>query len=144
MGDSKTLKHVILADDHASVRSSLRLLLNQEPALTVVGEAADAQGLLRLTAEQQPDLLLLDWELPGLPLPQLIRLLRYERPQLLVVAMSSRPESCHSALAGGANAFLGKTDAPEQVMETIWTLPAAPDPDHILEIHYERKTDTGH
>lgn len=44
---------VILADDHVSIRSSLRLLLSQEPALSVVGEAADAQGLRRLLLDDE-------------------------------------------------------------------------------------------
>ena len=114
-----TSKRVIVADDRVSIRSSLRLLLSQEPALPVIGDAADAQGLLQLTAEQQPDLVLLDWELPGLPLFQLIRLLRYEQPQLLIVAMSSRPESRKLALDAGADAFIDKTETPEQVLKTI-------------------------
>ncbi|MCZ7674175.1 MAG: response regulator transcription factor [Chloroflexi bacterium] len=81
---------VLLADDQMRVRSALRLLLEQEPGFQVVGEAADATGLLLAATEKAPDLLLLDWELPGLPAAQLLRLLkggtavvknyRYEQP----------------------------------------------------------------
>ena len=58
---------VLLADDRASVRAALRLLLEQEPHVTIMGEAADATGLLLLASKPDAQLLLLDWELPGLP-----------------------------------------------------------------------------
>ena len=107
---------VLLADDHPRVRSALRLILEQEPNFQVVGEAADATGLLLAAAERVPDLVLLDWELPGLPAAQLLRLLLYERPLLKVIAMSSRPEVAQSALDAGAQAFLSKSEPPEQVL----------------------------
>ena len=65
---------VLLADDHPRVRSALRLILEQEPNFQVVGETADATGLLLAVNEKAPDLVLLDWELPGLPVAQLLRL----------------------------------------------------------------------
>jgi DNA-binding NarL/FixJ family response regulator len=56
---------VFLADKQAKVRSALRLLLEQEPGLSVVGEAAEAEDLLAQVQRTRPDLVLLDWELPG-------------------------------------------------------------------------------
>ena len=113
---------VLLADDQAQVRSALRLLLEQEPGFQVVGETADATGLLLTAAEKAFDLVLLDWELPGLPAAQLLRLLQYERPLLKIIAMSSRPEVAQPALDAGAHAFLSKSDPPEQVLLTLRTL----------------------
>ena len=55
---------VLLADDQMKVRSALRLLLEQEPGLSVVGEAAEAKDLLAQVGTERPDLVLLDWELP--------------------------------------------------------------------------------
>jgi DNA-binding NarL/FixJ family response regulator len=83
---------VLLADDQLNVRSALRLLLEQETDFQVVGETADATGLLLAVAEKAPDLVLLDWELPGLPPEQLVRLLQFERPYLTIIAMRIRPE----------------------------------------------------
>ena len=114
--------HLFLADDQTKVRSALRLLLEQEPDFEIVGEAADATGLLQGVAEKEPDLVLLDWELPGLLLPQLLRLLQYERPSLTIIAMSSHPEVAHLALDAGANGFLSKSEAPAQVLAIIRSL----------------------
>ena len=84
---------VLLADDQMKIRSALRLLLEQGPGVQIVGEAADATGLLLAVSQKMPDAVLWDWELPGLPVDQLLRLLRYERPSLKIIAMSSQPEA---------------------------------------------------
>lgn len=110
---------IVLADDQASVRSALHLLLAQEPGMEVVAETADATALLLAVAEKGPDLVLLDWELPGLPAAQLLRLLRYERPSLKVVAMSSRPEAHQAALKAHVDAFVSKNEAPQYVLSAI-------------------------
>lgn len=110
---------LLLADDQIKVRSALRLLLEQEPDLQVVGEAADATELLLAVPEKEPDVVLLDWELPGLPAAQLVRLLLYERPFLKIIAMSSRPEVERLALNAGVPAFLSKSESPEFVLLII-------------------------
>jgi DNA-binding NarL/FixJ family response regulator len=110
---------VLLADDQLNVRSALRLLLEQESEFQVMGEVADATGLLMAAAEKEVDVVLLDWELPGLPADQLLRLLWYERPSLKIIAMSSRPEAQPAALDMGAQAFVSKNDPPERVLAAI-------------------------
>jgi DNA-binding NarL/FixJ family response regulator len=109
---------VLLADDQVKVRSALRLLLEQEPDMRVVGEAADATGLL-LATKKDADVVLLDWELPGLPADQLLRLLKYERPFLKIVGMSSQPQARLAALDAGAHAFVSKNEPPERVLAVI-------------------------
>ena len=113
---------VLLADDQVKVRSALRLLLEQEPGFQVVGETADTTGLLLAVAHKAPDLVLLDWELPGLPAAHLLRLLRYERPSLQIIAMSSRPEACQAALDACVQSFVSKSEPPEQVLSIIRSL----------------------
>lgn len=110
---------ILIADDQAQVRSALRLLLEQQPGVEVVGEAADATGLLRVVETKPADALLLDWELPGLAPPHLLRLLRYERPLLHIIAMSSRPEARRAAIDSGTDAFISKSDAPEMVLAAL-------------------------
>ena len=112
----------LIADDQANVRSALVLLLEQEPQFEIVGEAADAIGLLQTIRKHPPDLLLLDWELPGLEADYLLHLLRYEHPHLLVVALSSRPEAEAQAIKAGANAFISKGALPEQVLTAVTNL----------------------
>lgn len=110
---------ILLADDQGAVRSALRLLLEQRPEWRVAGEAADATGLLQAIDNREFDLLLLDWELPGLAMSRLLAYLRYESPETRVVAMSSRPEARAAALAAGVDRFVSKSAPPEQVVSAL-------------------------
>ncbi len=108
-----------IADSHAKVRFGLRILLEQQPEWTVVGEAKDCRELLQLVDYRYPDLVLIDWELPGLPSDQLIRLVRRNFPRLLIISMSGRQENCQAALINGADAFACKTESPLTLISTI-------------------------
>jgi len=63
-----------------------------------------------------PDLVLLDWELPGLAGPRLLITLRATCPDLLVIVLSGRPGAQRAALAAGADAFASKSDPPERLL----------------------------
>lgn len=110
---------VLLADDQLAVRSALRLVLEQEPDVVVVGEVAEAARLLAEVTLSQPDLLLLDWELPGLPAADLLAALQALCPGIQVVALSGRPEAREPALKTGARAFVSKGDPPERLLAII-------------------------
>ena len=110
---------VILADDQAKVRSALRLLLEHRPDVEILGEAVDATGLLDWVKAVCPDLVLLAWELPGLPAAALLPLLHNHCPGLRVIALSSRPEAHQAALDAGADAFVSKGDPPEKLLNAI-------------------------
>ena len=79
---------VLLADDQSKVRSALRLLLEQEPGMSVVGEAVEDEDLLAQVEATQPDLVLLDWELPGLRTDDWLSTLRTLCPRLKVIVCS--------------------------------------------------------
>ncbi len=114
---------VVIADDQPRIRSALRLVVEQDAALDLVGEAADATALLRkLTMTAPPDLVLLDWELPGLSGRQLLRLLRFERPEIRVLVLSGRPEAEEAARAAGADAFVGKGDSTSHLLQVLQDL----------------------
>ena len=110
---------VLLADDQAMVRSALRLLLEQQPDVEILGEAVDTTGLLDWVKATHPDLVLLDWELPGLPPVALVPLLRFYRPGLRVIALSGRPEASKAALEAGADAFVSKGEPPECLVMAV-------------------------
>jgi DNA-binding NarL/FixJ family response regulator len=122
MTDSAIMR-VFLADDHAELHSALRLLLEQEPGMELVGEATNADGLLAAVLAVRPDLLLLDWELPELRVTnggsRLLAALHARLPALYVVVLSGRPESNRSALAAGADGFVSKADPPEILLTTL-------------------------
>jgi len=110
---------VLLADDQAKVRSALRLLLEHQPDVEILGEAVDTTGLLDWMKATNPDVILLDWELPGLSAVALLPLLHSLQPGLCVIALSGRPEAGETALEAGADAFVSKGDPPECLMAAI-------------------------
>lgn len=122
---------VLLADDQDFVRSALRLLLEEETGITVVGEAKAANDLLALARATRPDLVLLSWELPGLvknglqgPQRTVLPELQALEPQPAVVALSGRPEAGRAALIAGAHGFVSKGDPPECLLTTLRALRA--------------------
>jgi DNA-binding NarL/FixJ family response regulator len=122
---------VLIADDQPEVRNALRLLLDHEPGVEVVGEVASAGALSDQAPTLRPDIVLLDWELPGLERPLQLGLVAARehtpaaghanhRPR--IVALSVWPERRLDALAAGADAFACKGDAPEQLLAALrWT-----------------------
>jgi CBS domain-containing protein len=111
--------HVLLADDQPQVRSALRLVLDHEPEMQVVGEVTNAETLLTQTRTIHPDLILLDWELPGLAMKNLLPSLRKDSPYLLIIALSGQLEARQNALEAGADGFVSKGDPPERLLEIL-------------------------
>jgi DNA-binding NarL/FixJ family response regulator len=112
-------KRILLADDEARVRSALRLLLEQQPGVEILGEAIDSTGVIDWVKAACPDAILLDWELPGLPATALLPVLACHCPNLQVIALSGRPEARQCALDAGVHAFVSKGDPPEHLLDAI-------------------------
>lgn len=110
---------ILLADDQPEVRSALRLLLEQESGLTVSAEAGDVATLLVLACEGSPDLLLLDWELPGCNAVDALSRFRTCCPRAIVIALSGRLGAREAAMAAGADHFVSKGEPPERLLDTI-------------------------
>jgi DNA-binding NarL/FixJ family response regulator len=114
---------ILLADSQPKVRFGLRVLLERQPGLKVVGEAANAEDLLAQMKADCPDLVLLGWGLPGLAKADLLAALRRACPGLFVIVLSGRPEMRRPALAAGADAFVCKCDPPETLLAAIAEYP---------------------
>ncbi len=110
---------VLLADDHSSVRWALRTFLGEEPGLTVVGEASDANALLAQAVALCPDLILLDWELPGAPVDELLRGLHAPFLSPRVIVLSTYPQAEQAARAAGADGFLSKANGPAALRSAL-------------------------
>jgi DNA-binding NarL/FixJ family response regulator len=93
-----------------------------ELCISVVGEAADTPGLLTQAKTAQPDLVLLDWELPGINHVNTLLALRLVCGQARVIALSAREEIAQVARDAGAAAFVSKTDSPEHLLGAIQRL----------------------
>jgi DNA-binding NarL/FixJ family response regulator len=113
---------VLLADDQLKIRSALKLLLEQELGLRVVGEVAKVESLIPLANKTNPDVVLVDWKLLGCKATGLISALREKRPRLQVIALSGRPESRQAALEAGVDTFISKVDPPEQLLSALKAL----------------------
>jgi DNA-binding NarL/FixJ family response regulator len=113
------LMRVLLADNQPRVRFALRVLLERQSELEIVGEAASAEDVLNQTQTAHPDLILLGWELPGRAALDLLPALRKICPNVTVIALSGRPEARRAALAAGADAFVSKGDPPERLLAAI-------------------------
>ena len=110
---------IMLADKRRKVRFALRALLERQTGMEVIAEAADAQDLLARVKEGCPDVVLLDWELPGMGANELLSALRQVCPDLLVVALSGRVAARKASLAAGVDAFVSKGDPPERLLSAI-------------------------
>ncbi len=114
--------HVVLADSQPKVRSALQMLLKHALGVSVVGQAGEATTLLEQIRTIHPDLVLLDWELPGLAAIGSLSALREDCPKLLVIVLSGRPEVRQKALTAGADAFVSKIDPPEYLLAALRTV----------------------
>lgn len=110
---------IILADDQGKVRSALRLLLEQHAGFQIIAETGSRSELAVYLYQYKPDLVLLDWELPGLDSAAGVRALQSLSISTRFVAMSSRPESAQEALNARVDAFISKTDPPEKVLRVV-------------------------
>lgn len=111
------MTRILLADDNQDLRSALALLLETRLGATIVGEASTMECLLEQAVATRPDIVLLDWELPGKPEADRIHLIRSVSPGARVIVISARPEA--AAQAAGADAFVNKTDPPEHIMDVF-------------------------
>ena len=110
---------ILLADDETKVRFALRVLLERQPGLEVVGEALNASEMLSQVAVVCPELVLLDWELPGLEGKVSLASLQQACPQTVVVALSGHLEAGSAALDAGADGFVCKCESPEHLLRAI-------------------------
>ncbi|MGI4737066.1 MAG: response regulator [Janthinobacterium lividum] len=112
---------VFLVDDHALVRSGLRLLLDAQPDLTIVGEAGSGLELLAQLPTTPTDVVLLDINMPGMDGPETARQLRAHYPAVQVLALSMLDQEAYiyQMLDAGARGYLLKSSGMEEVSAGI-------------------------
>jgi DNA-binding NarL/FixJ family response regulator len=110
---------IVLADGRTKVRYALRVLLEGQQGLDVVAEAVNAEDLIVKVKESGPNVLLIDWDLPGLNRSKTLQSLQDDCPDLCVIVMSGRPEASHEAMDAGIKYFVHKTSPPELLLAVI-------------------------
>jgi DNA-binding NarL/FixJ family response regulator len=119
---------IVIADPDEASRKAVALLLKRRFGLTEVQEAKEVGALIQALAEENCDVILLDWRLYGAPAPETCRLLRKAYPNLRVVLLSIDPDDAEATEAVGA-AFIHKGASPEEVIEILERMLEGPESD---------------
>ena len=120
-GSSAATIRLVLADDHAVVRSGLRMLLDSAPDFEVVAEASDIESAKRYVRGHHPKVLVLDLNMPGGSSLEAIPILREESPdtQIVVLTMQQEPAFAREALGAGALGYVLKEAADDELVEAV-------------------------
>jgi len=112
---------ILIADDHAVVRSGLRLLLRSRPDVAVVGEATDGEEAVRLAERLRPDIAILDISMPKLDGIAATKILRRKHPDLKIVVLTVHEdeEYAYQILSAGANGYLLKNAGKKEIFNAI-------------------------
>src|SRR6202171_1383419 len=112
---------VIIADDHELARLGLRTMLEPEPDLEVIGEAATGREAVALSSRLQPDLVLMDIRMPDLDGLVATRAIKQELPRtsILIVTLSEDPDYLLEALRVGAAGFVLKDASRREVVAAV-------------------------
>ena len=108
---------VLIADDQPLMRQGFRLILSAQPEIEVVGEAADGAQALKLVAETQPHVVLMDIRMPGLDGIEATRQITTAR--VLILTTFGHDEYVVEALRAGASGFILKDATPEELVHAV-------------------------
>lgn len=112
---------IVLADDHAVVRSALRMLLDAEPGLEVVAEAGDVEGAIRYLRGHRPEVLILDLNMPGRASLDALPDISAASPdtQIVVLTMQSDPAFAREAMQAGVLGYILKEAADTELVKAV-------------------------
>ncbi len=114
---------LLLVDDHAVVRTGLRMLLEHEEDIEIVGEAGTGEAALRMIEQLQPDMIVMDIGLPDMTGIEVTRRVKQQWPQVAVVALTIHEDEEYffQMLQAGANGYVPKRAAPEELLTALRT-----------------------
>jgi two-component system response regulator NreC len=112
---------LLLVDDHAVVRSGLRMLLEPEADFEIVGEAGSGREALKAVAEMRPDIVLMDIGLPDISGIEAAAEIKRLRPETAIVALTIHEDEEYffKMLAAGASGYVPKRAAPEELLTAL-------------------------
>ena len=123
-GDLMKKIRVLIADDHALFREGLRALLNAVPDIEVAGEAADGEAAINEVAKTQPDVILMDINMPGINGIEAVQRILKDHPSLgiIMVTMLEDNASVFAAMKAGAHGYVLKGAHHEDILQAIRTV----------------------
>jgi len=115
------MTRILVVDDHEMVRQGLRAVLEEQPGWVVCGEAVDGREAVAKARELKPDVVVLDFTMPGLNGLEATRQIRREAPgtEVVILTMHESGQLAREALAAGALGFVLKSEAGETLVSAI-------------------------
>lgn len=112
---------IVVADDHAIVRQGLKLLIDKQPDMTVVGEAADGNRVLERARALEPDIVVMDISMPGMNGLLATRALKQLQPDVAIIVLTRHDEDTHleELLRAGASGYVLKQSPPPELLQAI-------------------------
>jgi len=112
---------VVVVDDHEMILQSVERLLAVDPQITIVGTALTAANGMEMVRQTTPDVLVIDYHLPDMDAPEVIRLLKVSHPDVKIVTFSGadRPGSLYESMQAGSSAWVRKTRAIQELRDAI-------------------------
>jgi DNA-binding NarL/FixJ family response regulator len=112
---------ILLADDHATVRHGLKLLIDSEPDMKVVAEAGDGREAVRQALELKPDVVVMDISMPGMNGLAAVRALKKSQPDAVIVTLTRHGDEAYlqELLRAGASGYVLKRSAPAELLHAI-------------------------
>jgi two-component system response regulator NreC len=113
---------LLLVDDHEVVRTGLRMLLESQENLKIVGEASSGAQALELCSQLHPDVIVMDISLPDASGIEITRLIKQTMPDVKVIALTIHEDQEYffEMLKAGASGYVPKRAAPEELVSAIW------------------------
>ena len=115
---------VLVADDHPLMTEGLRLTINGWEEFEAIGTATDGVEAVELSRTMKPDIVILDMQMPKLSGPEVIRRIKAEMPEMLVVALTTFDdmETARLAIEAGCNGFLLKVIEPDKLRASLLSI----------------------
>jgi two-component system, NarL family, response regulator NreC len=121
MPDAKPPLRILLADDHVVVRHGLKLVIEDQPDLTVVAEAGDGESAVQQALKLKPDVIVMDISMPGMNGLAATRKLRLLQPKAAIVTLTRHTDDAYlqELLRAGVSGYVLKQSAPIELVQAI-------------------------
>ncbi len=111
---------IVLATSDNDLQIAIQLILSEEPGLKIIGSASDSEGFIALINSTHPDLALVDWDLPGCNIKDLIHKVKsIETKTKLSLIVLGKSRTKHAAVQAGADDYLVKGDPPDLLLDAF-------------------------
>jgi DNA-binding NarL/FixJ family response regulator len=112
---------ILIADDHAIVRQGLKLLIDSQPDMKVISEAASGDAVLQQAAAMKPDIVVMDISMPGINGLLATRALKQRQPDMTIVALTRHEDRTYleELLRAGASAYVLKQSPPTEFLRAV-------------------------